>query len=195
MVFCALASAPWTLPLCCEANVHLSRAHWTALCSSQFVCTAECLYATPLLACRPSLCAARVACAREVYMPPHSWHHRLQGFYGLLIPWAYRLVGSTVCKLFMGWKVQLFSVFCPLSPSFAWFSKTPQFPLGPTCKGASQCTETPPVSGLPSSLVAQGPIQDFSIFSLCMSPSSSLPHFGELNPSPAPGGLGSSAVT
>ena len=34
-----------------------------------------------------------------------------------------------------------FSVFCPLSPGFAQFSKIPQLSLGSACEGASQCME------------------------------------------------------
>ena len=68
-----------------------------ALCVARLMCTSLGLTGLPSvphnlcalqrLVCHPSLgmpaCAARVAWA-GVYMPPHSWHHRLQGFYGLL---------------------------------------------------------------------------------------------------------------
>ena len=85
-----------------------------------------------------------------------------------------------------------FSVYCPPSPCFAWFSKT-QLPFGPACEGVSLCMETP-VSGLPPSLRAQASTQKFSVlFSLFMSPSSLLPHFWKLT---CPlGVLGSSAVS
>ena len=56
-------------------------------------------------------------------------------------------------------------------------------PLNPACEGISRCMGIP-VSVFPSSLGAQAAAQNFSIFSLFMSPSSLLSHFRELSLTP-----------
>ena len=93
--------------------------------------------------------------------PPSGWGHSLEAVHGLR---------SATC-----------SVFCPLIPYLAQFSKTPQLPVGPACKEAPLCTGMPLVSGRLPCLRAQAPIQKFSVFSLFMSLSSLLPHFRELS--------------
>ena len=188
---CGLPSAPGALPVRREANVHLARAHGPALCASQSLCTVE--VGMPPLSRHAGLCCEGCACW-SLYASP------------LLAPQAAGLLWASPHSLSLpsGWVYSLWAVhglksaaFLCFLPSKALlclvFQDSTVFPLGPTCKGASQCIGTPPVSGLPASLVAQGPSQDFSIFFLFMSPSSLLPHFRELNP--PPGGMGSSAVT
>ena len=93
--------------------------------------------------------------------PPSGWGHSLEAVHGLR---------SATC-----------SVFCPLIPYLAQFSKTPQLPVGPACKEAPLCIGMPLVSGRLPCLRAQAPIQKFSVFSLFMSLSSLLPHFRELS--------------
>ena len=58
-----------------------------------------------------------------------------------------------------------------------------QLPFGPACGGISWCMGIP-ISVFPSSLGAQAPAQNFSIFSVFMSPSSLLSHFRELSLTP-----------
>jgi len=74
----------------------------------------------------PALCTAGLLSIPPSL--PSCWGHR---------PWA-------VYKL----RSAAFSVFCPLSPWFAWLSEILQLPFGPTSEGTSQFTETLPVSGL-----------------------------------------------
>ena len=119
----------------------------------------------------PAICAARVECAGWVCMLYHSqfpkhavWGHS---------PWAVN-----------GLKSAAFSVCCPPSPCFAWFSETLQLHFGSACEGVSLCMGAPPVSRLPPSLGAQAPAQNFNVFSLFMSLSSLLPHFREVSLSP-----------
>jgi len=160
-------------PLCCGIYVFLFRVPWPALCATRVVCTAQVrmplslsLFAPraslctarvvcPLGICMPChiwapLCARRVVCAGEVNMSPHSQ-----------FPEPAVQLGHTL-RAVIGLRSAAFSVSGPVSPCLLW--ETPHL-LGPACKGASLCTETPPVSGLPPSFGAKGPAQNF-----CLSP-------------------------
>ena len=78
------------------------------------------------------------------------WLCELAGFVGraILSPGSQPSVWDHSPRAVNGLRGAVFSVYCPPSPCFAWFSKTLQLPFGPACEGVSLCTGTP-VSGLP----------------------------------------------
>ena len=197
---CGLPSTPWAHPLCCGVCVHLFLLTQACplsqgLCfSSSWACPLCCMVCVhcgglcmpPSWPPRPALCIVRFAWAAEVCTLGLSWHPRpTLCARGLL--WAslssLSLPSGQGYSLWVvsGLRSAAFSAFCPLSPCFAWLSEILQLPLGPTCKGASQCTGTVPPSQLSPSLGTQAPVQKFSMSSHFMSPSSLLPHFREVS--------------
>ena len=124
------------------------------------------LRALPKLAGRPSVgtpgCPLPRMCLSAGYLGPPSL---LQGLCAPVGFVCSATLGSRACLGSQSERSTAFSVHCPPSPWFAWFSKTSQLPFGPACEGDSQRTETP-ASGLPPSLGAQAPALKFSIFSL-----------------------------
>ena len=219
---CAIVSAPWALPLCHGACVHLFQltrpalyvlvlvstclgsphsssvlwclcalvsAPWAFLPSASWVlCTLDSSHQPAMgLLCSAfhSPCTMSILYSAEVCMPPHSRMPGpslvLWGFYGLLVSLSPPPGGGQSPRAVLELRSEAVSVFCPLTPCFAQFSKTPHLPLGPDCEKASLNRGTPLVSGLCPYLGAQAPIQKFSVFSLFMSLSSLLPHFRELS--------------
>ena len=179
-------------PHCCGICVFLFRAPWPALCATRAVCTAQVcislsfslsLYPGPTLRTARVVCPSRicVTCPTRLLGPPSV----PEGLYVLarLVSSHYQFPEPTSSWGHSLWAVNglrsvAFSVLCPLSPCLLCLVfETPHLPLGPACKGASLCVGTPPVSGLPPSLGATGPAQNFSVFPLCRSPSSLLPLF------------------
>ena len=142
--------------VCLSLSLFAPRA---AVCTARVVCPSGICMACHTWA---PLCARRVVCAGEVNMSPHSQ-----------FPEPAVQLGHSLWAV-IGLRSAAFSVSGPVSPCLLW--ETPHL-LGPACKGASLCTETPPVSGLPPSFGAKGPAQNFSVFPLFRSPSSLLPLF------------------
>ena len=145
-------------------------------CAMRIICTVQISMPPLYQHSDPSICTVRVVCEPEVgccvilgYLGPPSV---LQGL--CVLSRCLPNLGSPSPPSGWGhssWTVKrlrraAFSFFCPLSSCFAWFFKTLQLLLGPTCEGVSLYTGPPPVSGLPASLRAQTPAQKISIFSL-----------------------------
>ena len=191
---------PGAHPLCCEACLHLFLLTRLALYVTGLVCLFSSLGLPSVL---HGLCAlqgfmsasllAPQACSLhcEVHVGCRvctlglSWHPR-PTLYAMGFLWAsissLSLPSGQGYSLWAvyGLRSAAFSVFCPLSPCFAWLSEILQHPLGPAYKGASQCKGTGPPSKFPSSLRTQALVQKFFMSSHFMSPSSLLPHFREL---------------
>ena len=132
------------------------------------------MYVIPLLA--PQACPLHQdGCVCSSVCMPHLFHHPGLALCATGLLWASLRFpclpsdrGHSLRAIYR-LKSAAFSIFCPLSPWFAWFSEIPQFPLGPACEGASQCTGTLPVSGLLPSLGAQVPSRSSPCFPfLCL---------------------------